>query len=251
MGAFTNISEQDLRRLLDVVSPEAVDDDGPEIPGQVLRGLAELIPSACVSFFVMDTHARQVTAGQEIVLADLPEEDEETDAQFFDAYWECVACSWPELSGDHERVTMWTDFYSEREYARLLMSEYSRRLGVWHELLVCLPSQGRLERRILLAREGSDRPYSERDRLLLTLLRPHLVQIRDHVETRRRTAPALTSRQLQLLRRVADGHTNRQIARDLGLSEGTVRKHLEHIYARLEVGSRTEALARMRDVLAS
>ena len=84
-----------------------------------------------------------------------------------------------------------------------------------------------------------------------TLLRPHLIRIRDHVEAQRRTVPALTPRQLQLLRRVADGHTNRQIARDLGLSEGTVRKHLEHIYARLEVGSRTEALARMRDVLAS
>ena len=129
MGAFTNISEQDLRRLLDVVSPDAVDDDGPEIPGQVLRGLAELIPSACVSFFVMDTRARQVIAGQEIVLADLPEEDEETDALFFDAYWDCVACSWPELSGDHERVTMWTDFYSEREYARLLMARVQPPVG--------------------------------------------------------------------------------------------------------------------------
>ena len=65
MGAFTGISEQDLRRLLDVVSPEAVDDDGLEIPGRVLDGLAELIPSACVSFFVMDTRGRRVTAGQE------------------------------------------------------------------------------------------------------------------------------------------------------------------------------------------
>lgn len=250
MGAFTGISEQDLRRLLDVVSPEAVDDDGLEIPGRVLDGLAELIPSACVSFFVMDTRGRRVTAGQEVVLADLPEEDVESDALFFDAYWDCVACSRPELSGDHEAVTMWTDFYSEREYARMLMGQYSRRLGVWHELLVCLPPQGRLERRILLAREGGDPPYSERDRLLLTLLRPHLIRIRDHVEAQRRTVPALTPRQLQLLRRVADGHSNRQVARDLGLSEGTVRKHLEHIYARLEVGSRTEALARMRDVLA-
>ncbi len=251
MGAFTNVSERELRQLLDVVSPDAVDDDGPEIPVQVLRGLAELIPSAAVSFFVMDTHRRQLVSGQEILLADLPEEDEESDALFFDAYWDCVACSWPELSGDHERVTMWTDFYSEQEYAGMLMAEYSRRVGVWHELLVCLPPQGRLERRILLAREGNDRPYSERDRLLLTLLRPHLIRLRDHVEAQRRTVPALTPRQLQLLRRVADGHTNRQIARDLGLSEGTVRKHLEHIYARLEVGSRTEALARMRDVLAS
>ena len=129
MGAFTSISEQDLRRLLDVVSPEAVDDDGSEFPQRVLAGLAELIPSACVSFFVMDTRARQVTAGQEVVLADLPEEDEESDALFFDAYWDCVACSWPELSGDHDRVTMGTDFYSEREYARLLMSRVQPPVG--------------------------------------------------------------------------------------------------------------------------
>jgi DNA-binding NarL/FixJ family response regulator len=53
------------------------------------------------------------------------------------------------------------------------------------------------------------------------------------------------------MRRVALGHTNRQVARDLGLAEGTVRKHLENIYARLEVNSRTEALARLGDVLSA
>ena len=53
----------------------------------------------------------------------------------------------------------------------------------------------------------------------------------------------LTPRQRQLLRRVARGGTNRQVAIDLGVAEGTVRKHLEHIYARLEVHSRTEAVA--------
>ncbi len=251
MKAVSGISERDLRRLLDVVSPDAVASDSDEIPEQVLRGLAELIPSACVSFFVMDTRRREVFAGQEVLMADLPPDTADSDALFFDAYWDCVSCCWPELSGDHDLVTMWTDFHSEREYAQLLMAEYSRQLGLWHELLVCLPPQGGLERRILLAREAGDPPYSERDRLLLTLLRPHLIRIRDHVEARRRTVPALTPRQLQLLRWVADGHTNRQIARDFGLSEGTVRKHLEHIYARLEVNSRTEALARMRGVIAS
>ena len=250
VSTLTGITERDLRRLLDVVSPEARSSDGVEIPEQVLRGLAELIPSAHVSFFVMDTRRRVVSAGQEVTLADLPPDDTASDALFFDAYWDCVSCCWPERSGDHEAVTMWTDFHSEREYAQL-MGEYSRQMGLWHELLVCLPPQGGLERRILLAREPGDLPYTERDRLLLTLLRPHLIRIRDQVEATRRTVPALTSRQLQLLRRVADGHTNRQIARDLGLSEATVRKHLEHIYARLEVNSRTEALARMRHVLAS
>ncbi len=251
MSALSSINEQDLRRLLDVVSPEALSSDGPEMPEQVLLGLAELIPSSGVSFYVMDTRRRQIHAMQEVLLADFPPDDGEYDELFFDAYWDCLACSWPELSGDHERVTMGSDFYTDRQFAHLLMAEYARLMGSGPELLMCLPPRGGAERRILLNRERGDTEYTERDRLLLTLLRPHLVQVRDRVEAQRMTAGTLTPRQLQLLRRVADGHTNRQIARDFGLSEGTVRKHLEHIYTRLDVGSRTEALARMRDVLAS
>jgi hypothetical protein len=44
MPGSNTISEKDLRRLLDVVSPEATSDQGPELPEQVLRGLADLIP---------------------------------------------------------------------------------------------------------------------------------------------------------------------------------------------------------------
>jgi DNA-binding NarL/FixJ family response regulator len=41
---------------------------------------------------------------------------------------------------------------------------------------------------------------------------------------------------------VAAGHTNAQIARRLGVTEKTAGKHLEHIYARLQVSSRTAAV---------
>ncbi len=196
----------------------------------------------------MDTHRRTLHASQELLLADLPDLDPETDALFFDAYWDCRACSYPEVYGDHERVTMWTDFHSEREYRSLLMAQYVREAGFWHELLVMLPPQGGLERRLMLVREPGDVPFTERDRLVLTLLRPHLVRIRDRIEAQRRTVPALTPRQLQLLRRLAMGHTNRRIARDLGVAEGTVRKHLENIYPRLDVSSRTEALAKLPEL---
>jgi len=47
-----------------------------------------------------------------------------------------------------------------------------------------------------------------------------------------------------LLRLVAAGHTNSQIARRLGIAEGTVRTHLENIYERLHVSSRTAAVSR-------
>jgi DNA-binding CsgD family transcriptional regulator len=54
----------------------------------------------------------------------------------------------------------------------------------------------------------------------------------------------LTRRQAEVLRLVAAGETNGQIARELFVSPLTVRKHLEHIYARLAVSTRTAAAAR-------
>lgn len=117
------------------------------------------------------------------------------------------------------------------------------RTGRSHELLLRLPDRNGVERCIALIRQTGDAPFTERDRLVLVLLRPHLAAIRDQVEARCSTAPKLTERQLQLLRHVARGETNRQIGRHLGVTESTVRTHLEHIYARLEAHSRTEALA--------
>ena len=45
---------------------------------------------------------------------------------------------------------------------------------------------------------------------------------------------------------VTTGASNTQVARTLGLSDATVRKHLENVFLRLGVQSRTEALARVR-----
>ena len=91
---------------------------------------------------------------------------------------------------------------------------------------------------------GSGPDFSERDRAVLTLLRPHLHQAYLDAERRRHPVPRLTPRQCDLLRLVAAGHTNTQIARRLGISEGTVGTHLENIYARLNVSSRTAAVTR-------
>jgi DNA-binding NarL/FixJ family response regulator len=94
----------------------------------------------------------------------------------------------------------------------------------------------------LFRRTGPD--FSERDRALLMLLRPHLHQAYLDAERRRHPVPRLTPRQNDLLRLLAAGHTNTQIARRLGISEGTVRTHLENIYERLGVSSRTAAITR-------
>jgi DNA-binding NarL/FixJ family response regulator len=58
-------------------------------------------------------------------------------------------------------------------------------------------------------------------------------------------ALGLTRRQAQVLRLLATGKQNEQIARELYISVATVRKHLEHIYARLGVSNRAQAIARV------
>jgi ATP/maltotriose-dependent transcriptional regulator MalT len=57
------------------------------------------------------------------------------------------------------------------------------------------------------------------------------------------TALGLSRREAQVLRLVVSGKRNQQIAHELLISEGTVRKHLEHIYSRLGVASRAQAIA--------
>ena len=52
---------------------------------------------------------------------------------------------------------------------------------------------------------------------------------------------SLTSRELEVLRHLAEGETNRRIAEELRLSLSTVKRHLERIISKLEVSDRTQA----------
>jgi DNA-binding NarL/FixJ family response regulator len=55
--------------------------------------------------------------------------------------------------------------------------------------------------------------------------------------------PALSAREVELLELLATGMGNRAIARQLFISEATVKTHLVHIYAKLGVENRTAAIA--------
>ncbi len=57
----------------------------------------------------------------------------------------------------------------------------------------------------------------------------------------------LTARESDVLRLVARGLSNLQVAHELHVSERTVAKHLERVYAKLGVASRTAAVARVRE----
>jgi LuxR family maltose regulon positive regulatory protein len=58
----------------------------------------------------------------------------------------------------------------------------------------------------------------------------------------------LSERELEVLRLLASGMSNRQIADDLVVALDTVKKHVSHIFSKLGASSRTQAAARAREL---
>jgi DNA-binding CsgD family transcriptional regulator len=235
------VTERDLRRMLDVVdrgreaAPEEV------FPRGVMHALAELIPADDITFQVSRPLDREFVASEEVT--ELPTEPGEGwEDLFWRSYWDDEVCSRPQRTGDYDTVWKVSDYLSARQLATSPVGEWFRVIGARTEITVPFPVRGAEDRRLMLFR-GAGRDFTERERLLLRMLRPHFIELHRDLERRRAGIPQLTDRQLQLLRLVADGHSNTQIARRLFVAEGTVRKHLENIYERLGVTSRTAAVA--------
>jgi LuxR family maltose regulon positive regulatory protein len=56
----------------------------------------------------------------------------------------------------------------------------------------------------------------------------------------------LTSREIEVLRLLTEGYSNRQMAEKLVLAEGTVKFHVHNLLEKLQVDSRTQAIARAK-----
>jgi DNA-binding CsgD family transcriptional regulator len=234
------VTERDLRTMLDVVDRGREAGPGEVFPRGLLQALAGLVPAEDISYQVSRPLDRELVGLEEVGEVD-GELEEGWEDLFWRSYWEGDTCCRPQVTGDYNTVWKVSDYLTERQLADSIVGEWFRVIGVRHEVAVPLPVRGAEDRRLLLFRmSGPD--FTERERLLLTMLRPHFIEIQRAHERRRSGVPDLTARQLQLLRLVADGHSNTQIARRLFVAEGTVRKHLENIYERLGVTSRTAAV---------
>lgn len=93
---------------------------------------------------------------------------------------------------------------------------------------------------VQLAMDRHGRPFTDRDLALLSLLEPVCARL-----FRERPAPhlppELTDQERRVLRLVAAGRTNAEVAERLSIAPSTVRKHLEHIYPKLGVTNRFAA----------
>lgn len=247
------VTAADLRALLGAV--DAFRSAAPAgTPGWtvVLEHLCGLIGCDSASLLELDVGAHEVLESQQCGAPDdhgtdpgtssRPSGPEPGDDAFWYHYDACLGCSYPTASGDCHTVTTMSDFYSRREFhATGMYVDYLGPLGVEHEAMLCLPAPAHRSRRVVFFRSGPV-DFDGRDRALLTLLRPHLAEA-DQARGRAGQPDRLTPRQQELLRLVALGHSNREVARELGIAPGTVRKHLENIFGRLGVQSRTAAAA--------
>jgi DNA-binding CsgD family transcriptional regulator len=244
------LSRSDLEGAFDFLRAAGEIDGENPFPPDLLRQLASLVRCEYVSYCEIDR------AGSEITFraATHPEEGWPAD----DAYWatlhEHPIRRHRVRTGDLGAFKVY-DFVTQRELQR--MQFYTDFLAPTNAggflMSVCLPAPIGRTRTFNLERALGD--FGERERTLLELLQPHLLQLRRAAEARRRarvavaTAPdgALTDRETEVLARVAEGMRNREIAQALWIAPGTVRKHLDNIYAKLGARTRTAAVRLAQD----
>jgi len=115
---------------------------------------------------------------------------------------------------------------------------------VEHELKLWLPNSNAQSCGLWFTRDHGSRDFDDRSALTLTVLRPHLAAVVRRWESGRRLPDGITRREGEVLALLRAGHDNREIADRLRISPHTVRTHLEHIFEKLGVHTRTAAVAR-------
>ncbi|MET7397637.1 LuxR C-terminal-related transcriptional regulator [Dactylosporangium sp. NPDC005572] len=226
--------------MLRIAEAPDLGDDGDGLPWSILHELRGLVRCEVIEFGSFDASRRSYFYDQGL---DQPAYDPDQDDVFWDLF--PTSCGFQDPAQPYRTVRQSTDRYTLAEMRRTpLYLEFCRPLGLHHSLQACWQAGAGRELRLVLHRGRHDPDFDDRDRGLITLLRPHVLAAHRALLRRRDPVPDLTSRQWELLRLIEDGLTNRQIARHLSISEHTVRKHLENVFARLEVASRTAALRR-------
>jgi DNA-binding CsgD family transcriptional regulator len=131
-----------------------------------------------------------------------------------------------------------------------LYSEYYRRIGIDHVVAVPIKVNRRVLVSFVLNRCGRD--FSDDDCALLDQVGPVLARLYAALESEGRQPPptggdplgTLTPRERDVHDWLARGKTDRDIAAILGCSHRTVQKHLQRIYEKLGVETRTAAVLR-------
>jgi DNA-binding CsgD family transcriptional regulator len=247
-GAMTEtITGRDWAAVRAVIEDGHRDEPTAIMPWSVLEGLAALIPCDTITVPEGDYVRGRVLGIQRAGDGQrhLWTGSDEVHGQERDM-WRLIRdfrpCSYGEHTGDFVRVVRFSDFYSVRQLRdHPLITDYWAPAGRRHNLGMSLLTGGASHRRRICLWRSAGPDFSDRDRLVLELLRPHLWEIYTEGKRRRRAVPHLSRREWEVLRLADQGHGNTEIAAMLCISVATVRKHFENIFDR--TGARTRAAA--------
>lgn len=202
--------------------------------------LSESLASPLVSYADIDLGRRRASAS---LLPFLPEHPE-LGAGLARILGEHPAVRWHLGQPDWSPVRL-ADVATPRDVERAGIADALAAAGADHmmSLLVAPPGPGRMTGYIV---NRADREFTEGERDLVTVLQPALAALHRRGQPRDPAAvdavAALTRREREVLVLLAAGHTAAGIGHRLAISPRTVRKHLEHLYAKLGEHDRLAAV---------
>jgi len=252
LGApLTSPDLQACLELLHGIGEASVDGEGFARGG--LAALPRLVASELTTLSICD-----LGAGHRSVVADAPGAISKQEIEAFDRHFHehpLVRVHGRNPRAVTQRIS---DVVPPARFRRsALFDEYYRPIGIDHTMAVPIHVDGALLVAFVFNRSGTG--FSDRDRACAESIRPHLgdlFRLSSAMDRTRATqwapspapatpgTPPLTTREHEVLQWLTGGKTDRDIADILGISRRTVHKHLQRIYEKLGVETRTAAVVR-------
>jgi len=238
------VRSPDLRAVLEFVELAWSRAGEHAFPLETLEALARLIPCDMIGYAELDRVNRRV----------LDYAGNDSDGSRDDLFWEILdelpLCRYQQAYGDMSAKRL-SDVATRAQLVRSrVYRDWYVPEGVVAGLEVGIARSRRLTRTFVLSRTQGD--FSDRDVAVLQTVTPHLARIHEMTQLRGALEAGdpgilsvLTTREGEVLELVAAGLTNAAIAERLWISPGTVKKHLDNVYAKLGVANRTAAVARI------
>jgi len=228
-----------LKKTLDFVLDISALKDAGSFARHVVNGLPQLVASELTTLSVCDLRSgvRRVISSQDNAISC---EDQQTFNRLMGQH-PLVRYHSRHPDGGAWRIS---DSLSMQAFRRNpLYADYYQRIGIDHVIAVPIISSRRLVMSFVLNRARRD--FSDSECQLLNRMQPALANLYrvSSMAARVNEGPVdtLTPREAEVLRWVAAGKSDTQIAAILRLSVRTVQKHLENSYVKLGVENRTAA----------
>jgi DNA-binding CsgD family transcriptional regulator len=248
VSSLTRLSHRDYDSAIRVVAEAAAADGAQPFEFPVIENLLRLVPADSAGYFEFTNGGYDTGSGNLFLVQDPWSEAHEIDWRSDAA--RATTHTWPlmdsRVSASDVPLKL-SDFLTRVELRRNpFYNEFLRPRGIEFQMKVWLPAPPEVVRAFFFQRNAGRPDLDERDRAVLTLLRPHLGSIRERWERRHRP-PLLTAREINVLELVAEGLTNAEVGARLVISPTTVRTHLENVFDKLGVHTRTAAVAWLND----